>query len=106
MKIPSDAIIAHEKLTQYLLVERPKNDKARFLAQAGFTLANPLDLEVALRELLARAEAHVDRQDEYGRYFQVAGTLVGPQRALEVVTIWIELSADGAFRFVTLKPRR
>ena len=52
MKIPSDAIIAHEKLTQYLLVERPRNDKARFLAQAGFTLANPLDLEVALRELV------------------------------------------------------
>jgi len=34
--IPSDAIIAREKLTRYLLVPKSTNDKCRYLAQAGF----------------------------------------------------------------------
>lgn len=48
MKLPVDAIIAREKLTQYLLVPRQKNDKSRFLAQVGFTLQNPEALEEAV----------------------------------------------------------
>lgn len=34
MKIPENAIIP-AKLTRYLLVVRPRNDKSKFLAQAG-----------------------------------------------------------------------
>lgn len=45
MKIPVDAIISNDKLTQYLLVPRQKNDKSGFLAQAGFTMENPEDYE-------------------------------------------------------------
>jgi hypothetical protein len=41
MKIPHDAIRAREKLTHYLLVFRKKNDKSKFLAQAGFIHENP-----------------------------------------------------------------
>ena len=40
MKIPSDAIIPVAKLTRYLLVERTRDDKSKFLAQAGFTPDN------------------------------------------------------------------
>ena len=36
MIIPSDAIIADEKITHYLLVPREQDDKSKFLAQAGF----------------------------------------------------------------------
>lgn len=37
MKIPPEkAIIAWDKLTHYLLVFKEKNDKSRFLRQAGF----------------------------------------------------------------------
>ena len=36
MKIPEDAIIPMEKLTAYLLLPRPGDDKSKFLAQAGF----------------------------------------------------------------------
>ena len=42
MHIPPDAEIAIEKLTRYLLVPRPLDDKSKFLGQAGFTSANPL----------------------------------------------------------------
>jgi hypothetical protein len=38
MKIPADAIIVESKLTKYLLVFKPRNDKSQFLAQAGFFL--------------------------------------------------------------------
>lgn len=40
MKLPSDVVIAEEKLTQYLLVWRARNDKSAFLAQAGYELSN------------------------------------------------------------------
>jgi hypothetical protein len=32
MRLPADAVIAAEKLSQYLLVPRPWDDKAKFLA--------------------------------------------------------------------------
>jgi len=38
MRIPADAVIAAEKLTGYLPLPRPWDDKAKFLAQAGFDL--------------------------------------------------------------------
>lgn len=41
MKLPSDAHIAQEKLTRYLLQPRPEDDKSAFLARAGYTLDNP-----------------------------------------------------------------
>jgi hypothetical protein len=47
MKIQSGALIPREKLTKYLLVFQPENDKSKFLAQAGFTLDNPDALEAA-----------------------------------------------------------
>lgn len=104
MKIPPNAIIAPDKLTSYLLVSRPKNDKSRYLALAGFTLANPDDLVSALRSLTAQNEAIADRIDEYGTFYRVEGMLAGPIGAINVVTIWIEQAADGQFRFITLKP--
>ena len=106
MHLPTDAVITREKLTLYLLVPRRKNDKSRFLAQAGFSLENPDVLEVALRRLIAEHEAISDREDAYGVYYRVEGNLHGPDGILRVITIWIRLHADGTIRFVTLKPVR
>jgi len=36
MRIPADAIIASEKLRDYLLVHQERSDKSAFLAVAGF----------------------------------------------------------------------
>jgi hypothetical protein len=44
----TELLIPREKLTAYLLVPQTKNDKSRFLAQAGFTQANPDALEAAI----------------------------------------------------------
>jgi hypothetical protein len=106
VKIPSDAIISPEKLTQYLLMPKRKNDKSIFLAQGGFTQENPDALDAAIRQLIAEKEAVSDREDEYGVFYQVSGVLSGPGGTLPVVTIWIRKQIDGIYRFVTLKPMR
>lgn len=60
MKIPADAIIPDDKLTRYLLVYKARNDKSKFLAQAGFTQENPEALLSAIRSLAESVEAVED----------------------------------------------
>jgi hypothetical protein len=77
MKIPVDAIIPVEKLTRYLLVPKLKDDKSKFLAQAGFTQNNPDDLRVAIRQLIQDNTAIADGTNEYGTFYRVEGMLQG-----------------------------
>ena len=105
MKIPVDAIIPEPKLTKYLLVFKPRNDKSQFLAQAGFTLDNWLALKTAIQQLNQSVEAQADRTDEYGTFYNVSGELQGVNGIdLSVVTIWLERKSDGKFQFITLLP--
>lgn len=107
MKIPPDAVIADDKLTGYLLVPKPRNDKSNYLAQAGFTQHNPHALREALRSLASTQEAQPERSTEYGTLYWVEGNLIGPNgRHLFVVTIWLRRNVDRIFQFVTLKPAR
>lgn len=106
VRIPNDAIIPREKLTLYLLIPQQKNDKSGFLAQAGFTPENPGLLEEAIRQLISENEAILDRQNEYGAFYRVQGDLHGPNGKLSTVTVWIQLTNDNRYRFVTLKPAR
>lgn len=107
MKIPEDAIIPEAKLTRYLLVIRPRNDKSKFLAQAGFTIENHEDLIAALRQLIKSNRATEDRTDEYGTYYQVKGLLQGINGiTLKVVTVWLQRQIDQQFQFITLIPNK
>jgi hypothetical protein len=62
MKLPRDVVIAEEKLTQYLLIWRTRNDKSGYLARAGYELSNDDVLEADLRQLAATAEAEADKE--------------------------------------------
>lgn len=105
MRIPEDAIIPNDKMTRYLLIQKARNDKSKFLAQAGFTLQNPEALAAAIHSLIAMSEAVEDRNNEYGVFYKVAGELVGINGvSLSVVTIWLQRQIDEKFQFVTLKP--
>jgi hypothetical protein len=106
MKIPPDAVIPLAKLTDYLLVVRKWDDKAKFLARAGFTRDNPHLLLAAIRGLAASAEAFEDGSNEYGEFLRAEGELAGPDGALQVITVWLRWRTDGRVRFVTLKPRK
>ncbi|UFP96965.1 DUF6883 domain-containing protein [Gloeobacter morelensis] len=105
MKIPQSALIPEQKLTRYLLVPRVRDDKSKYLAQAGFLLSNPEFLLSAINDLIARNDARRDRENEYGTFYEVSGEIQGPNGfRLGVVTIWLQRSLDENFQFVTLKP--
>ena len=107
MKIPPDAVIAREKLTEYLLVPRDQDDKSGYLAQVGFDLSDPDLLLQAIRRLADESEAVEDGENEYGVFYRADGELKGRDgERLAVATIWLRWHLDGRFRFVTLKPLR
>lgn len=107
MKIPEDAIIPDAKLTRYLLLRRSRDDKSKFLAQAGFILENPEALLTALRQITLCNDAIKDRTDEFGAYYQVKGVLQGVNGIdLNVITIWLQRKSDRQFQFITLVPNK
>ncbi|MCO6452003.1 MAG: hypothetical protein J5I90_14565 [Caldilineales bacterium] len=106
MRLPADLVIPDDKLTQYLLAPRPRNDKSRFLERAGFTVRNHQLLANSIRQQATGNDAIIDRNDNYGTFYRVEGILVGPIAALAVVTIWLQDAHSDVYRFITLKPLR
>jgi hypothetical protein len=105
VRIPEDLIIPDGKIAQYLLVPKARNDKSKFLAQAGFTQENPEALKLSIQRQAIDREAIEEKQNEYGTFYQVEGELIGVNGVnLSVVTVWLQRQADGKFQFVTLKP--
>jgi len=89
----------------YLLIFKPRNDKSKFLAQAGFTEQNPEMLKLAIQQLVDLVDAVKDEDNEYGTFYRVNEDLTGVnQQRLPVTTIWIKRKTDNKFQFVTLKP--
>ena len=107
MKLPSDALIATEKFTMYLLVKRPVGDKSEFLKRAGYALDNWQQLEQDIRQQILSQEAVPIEQTRYGEYFEIRASLMGPNRvALNVRTVWMRESSSGVTKFITLYPDR
>ena len=106
MRIPKTAVIAPEKLTNYLLLPRLVDDKSRFLRRMGFTQSNPDVLKAAIRQLADEADAGEDGANMYGTFWRVAGILRGPVANVNVILIWLEWHSDRSFHFITLKPAR
>lgn len=110
MKLPADAVIARDKLTGYLLVKQARGDKSAFLAQAGYAMGNPDQLQQDLRTQILPLETVVLESSKFGQYYEIRGTLTGPNGvALAVRTIWMTEHLSGVTKFVTLipdKPRK
>lgn len=107
MKLPADTIIALEKLTGYLLSEQPRGDKSRFLAEAGYTKANPERLRRDLREQVLRLDATPLPSRGYGDLYEITGILHGPNGVrLPVRTVWMRERATDQAKFITLVPLR
>ena len=105
MKLPNDTLIAQEKLTQYLLTLRKRNDKSQWLAQAGYSLENWQVLEIDIRNQILSADAMPIENTEYGQTFEIRRNLIGPNgKSLPVYTIWIKETATGNTKFITMYP--
>jgi len=95
--------IPDQKLTQYLLIELPKDDKSKFLAQANYTLDNWQTLKQDLYNLAISEAAEYLNETVYGKKYKIRGELQGiNQVKLKVITIWIV--SDNIAKFVTLIP--
>ena len=107
MKLPVNALITPEKLTQYLLAQRRRNDKSKWLAQAGYTVKNWRDLENDLRLQILSLEAIPTDKTRYGQTYEIRGGLSGPNgKILVVCTVWMIEYATGVTKFITMYPDR
>lgn len=105
MKLPSDTLIARRKITDYLLMWRPEDDKSAFVAKAGYVPETAERLLKDLRTQLLPLEARLLESGEYGTKYEIRGKLTGPNgRTLRVVSIWMIEHAGGRAKFVTLYP--
>jgi hypothetical protein len=105
MTLPADAVIAEDKLTRYLLLPHERGDKSAFLAGAGYGLEHPDQLQRDLRTQILPLEAQRLESNEFGQYYQIQGTLTGPNGVvLPVRTIWMTEHLSGVTKFVTLIP--
>ena len=108
MKIPNyeRAVIAQEKLTDYLLNLDHKRGgtKARLLAQFGYTVDNWEQLAVDLRANLA-AEVDAVKATLYGVRYEIRMILPTPAgQPLTVRTIWQIDDGTDFPRLITLHP--
>lgn len=104
MKLPKDTIISEAKITQYLLQKKAVNDKSKFLAQAGYTLATTATLEQHLRDLLTLEALYLET-NRFGERYQIVGHLKGINGIqLRVTTIWMTEHDTGITKFITLYP--
>ncbi|MCI0537336.1 MAG: hypothetical protein L0Z50_19140 [Verrucomicrobiales bacterium] len=107
MKLPSEAVIAREKITNYLLRKLRENDKSGFLALAGYTLENADQLESDIRTQILTQEAEFLETTEYGDKYCIRADVTGPNgQSLRVMTIWLTEEATATTKFITLYPAK
>jgi hypothetical protein len=105
VKLPSDSLIAPEKLTRYLLVERKIGDKSNFLKQGGYTQDNWEQLERDIRQQILPEDAVLIEENDYGQLFEIRASLRGPAgTTLKVKSVWMQESESGMTKFITLYP--
>jgi hypothetical protein len=101
--LPQDAILAEAKFAQYLLVQLPKDDKSKFLAQAGYTIDNWPELAQDLRTQILTQPATLIETTRYGEKYEIRASLAGRNGiTLNIRTIWIVTNTTT--KFVTLVP--
>ncbi|MCP4107875.1 MAG: hypothetical protein GY749_20415 [Desulfobacteraceae bacterium] len=105
MKLPENTVIAREKLTNYLLIQKKRNDKSKWLAGAGYTSENWQVLEADLKNHILSEDAVPVERTEFGQMYEIRGRLTGPNgKNLTVLTVWMTDSETGITRFITMYP--
>lgn len=102
-KLSLNSVIPSAKLTNYLLIRLPKDDKSQFLDRGGYSIENWQQLDRDLRSQILPLEAELMENTKYGQKYMIQGSLTGPNGTiLQVKTVWIVTPSET--RFVTLVP--
>jgi len=105
MKLPFDALISEEKVKDYLLAQRKRNDKSKWLANAGYNQNNWQKLELDLRNQILSLDASPSDITKFGQMFEIKGMLKGPNgKSLKVNTIWMIEHETKITKFITMFP--
>ena len=105
MKLPPDAVIAPEKLVNYLLVKQARGDKSVFLASAGYSAANSQQLSHDLRGQVLSQDAIPLQRTKFGQFYEIRALLTGPnETTLRIRSIWMKEHLSGVTKFITLVP--
>ena len=104
MIIPRDAIIAEEKIRDYLLKPLAVDDKSGYFAIAGYTREEYWELLRDIRDQLLPAEAAFQKRQEFRDFYQLQGKLKGPNgKEIGVRSIWTVDPAQ-TIRFISMFP--
>ena len=107
MRLPKNTQINSNKLTQYLLVSRKRNDKSLWLAKAGYTIENWQALEEDLRKLILLNDASLIEETKFGQKLILSGKLLGPNgKSLFVTTVWMTEIENKITKFITMYPEK
>ncbi|MBI3245190.1 MAG: hypothetical protein HYZ50_01645 [Deltaproteobacteria bacterium] len=109
MKLPNPerAVIASDKLVQYLLNTEHKRGghKAQVLLNFGYRVTSWQQLQTDIRRFHLLAEVEVVRQTPYGTRYEIRAPLQTPSgRTLMVRTIWQIDEGTDFPRLITLFP--
>ncbi len=105
MRLSENTFISQEKLTDYLLVFKKRNDKSRWLAKLGYTVENWKVLERDLRKQILSLDVVPIEKTEYGQLYEIKGELTGPNGiSLSVCTIWMIETGTDISKFITMFP--
>lgn len=104
MRIPEDAVIAQEKLADYLLVFRARAVTNRgFWGWRGLRRRNLGSWSRRFGGL--PPQVLEDSENEYGVFLTQRGNLLGPTGVdLKVTLVWLRWHSTGDVHLVTLKP--
>ncbi|MBY0278561.1 hypothetical protein K2Z84_24785 [Candidatus Binatia bacterium] len=110
MRLPNGegALVDPAKVRDYLLSpEHPVGRfKAAFFARIGYGRDDWGRLASDLLKIAKTGDATPGSGNQFGRKYEVRGTLLGGgHRAVEVITVWIVLANETTPRFVTAYPR-
>jgi hypothetical protein len=105
VKLPADALIAPEKLVNYLLVKQARGDKSAFLASAGYSAANSQQLSRDLRDQVLTQDAIPLQSTKFGHFYEIRALLTGPNGTkLRIRSIWMKEHLSGVTKLITLVP--
>lgn len=97
----SQIIVSEEKIIDYLLIKKNKNDKSYFLKKLGYTIENYQELISDILHIASAYNAVLSHSSEYGNLYSIQGLL----RNSLVITIYIKQLPENTYCFVTLYPQ-
>ncbi len=107
MKLPANSIVRPEKITDYLLRPRSRNDKSKFLNELGYTLDNWTVLRDDILMQFLPKDADFEENTPYGDMYHIEADLFGPNgKSRKILTVWLLDTTLSQAHLVTMYPAR